>query len=583
VPAQAHRSPGRLARTAPALVLTATLAVGCASHAAPATGATGSAWIVDNRPGDDWRLPAHVTPTPGTGFYHETTSARDGVAARSFDLTWRQIEPRPGVFDVEAKGLAQEMSLKSFRAQMADPRPFWLRLFASATTWAPAWLTRECRYRTVGPDYDGQQHIPIWDPCVWARLKQIWRTLLIDQGLRSDPRLVMVYVPGAFTWAEFDYDMIDIGARQGLTFDAYKAWHDQMVTDLVTIMNGENDDPADDQAHKLVYTGEDYPYSAKFGDRVALFARDAVTAGMGIRNGITEEFNHHLGEAPAYGSHIGDDGHLHTDDSWVGFTDGRIIGAENECYTECGFHSRDPRWAFKLSNLKALQLRVNWLYISPGASYGGSLMRSHLRWVRQELGRHAADAPDAWVALRDAEDRYWADRGDRRWRGFPYVRNLERWVAQRDVRPDGLARKGTSVHVGDPAPDNGRSYETLRTNVRRGVNHIYLDVDEAFLDGAAHDPIELKVTYRDFPGRDWRVLYRAADGTTSVTPVVRGTDAREGAFRTVTFRIDAPRLDSALPGGTDIALEAVHGDLEASFVRVIKAQSPVVPVAAADP
>jgi hypothetical protein len=570
MPARAHPPHRWFAIAGLALVLAAALAVGCGSGAETATGAAGAARIVANRPGDDWRLPAHVTPAPGTGFYHETTSARDDVTARSFDLTWRQIEPTSGAFDVGAKGFAQEMSLKSFRAQNADPRPFWLRLFASATTWAPLWLARECRYRTVGPDYDGQRHVPVWDPCVWARLKRIWRTLLIDRGLRSDPRLVMVYVPGAFTWAEFDYDMIDIGVRQGLTFDAYKAWHDQMVTDLVTIMNGENDDPADDQAHKLVYTGEDYPYSAKFGDRVAFLARDAVSAGMGIRNGITEEFNHHLGEAPAYGSHIGGDGHLHTDESWAGFTDGRIIGAENECYTGCGFHSKDPRWAFKLSNLKALQLRVNWLYISPGGTYAGSRMRSHLRWVRQELGRHAADAPDAWVALRDAEDRYWADRGDRSWRGFPYVRDLERWVVQRDVRPDGVPRRGTSVHVGDPSPDNGRSYETLRTNVRRGVNHIYLDVADGFLDGAAHDPIELKVTYRDFAGRDWRVLYRAADGTTGRTPVVRGTDEGEGGSRTVTFRIDAPGLDGGLPGGTDVALEAVHGDLEASFVRVIK-------------
>ena len=30
-------------------------------------------------------------------------------------------------------------------------------------------------------------------------------------------------------------------------------------------------------------------------------------------------------------------------------------------------------------------------------------------WVRLSLGRTAADSPDAWVALRDAQDIYWAD------------------------------------------------------------------------------------------------------------------------------------------------------------------------------
>ena len=95
-----------------------------------------------------------------------------------------------------------------------------------------------------------------------------------------------------------------------LTFEAYRDWHARMLSDLVAIMNGENADPTDDFAYKLVFTGEDYPFSERFGDRVAFFARDAVEAGMGIRNGISELFNFHLGEIPAYGTTIGADGHL---------------------------------------------------------------------------------------------------------------------------------------------------------------------------------------------------------------------------------------------------------------------------------
>src|SRR4051794_4234465 len=523
-----------------------------------------------NRAGDDWQLPARVQPAPNTGFYLETVVPSVGVVARAFDLTWRQIEPQPGVFDVNATGSAQGIKFESFQKQNSDPSAYWLRMFASATTWAPEWLAKQCSYQTVGPDYDNQRHIPIWDPCVWGHLKSIWRALLIGKNMRNDPRLVMVYVPGAFTWGEFDYDMIDLGVRQGLTTDAYTAWHRNMVDDLVSIMNGENDDPSDDQAQKLVYTGEDYPFSDAFGDDVAFLARDAVQAGMGIRNGITEVFNSHLGEAPAFGSHIGDDGHLHTDESWVGLDGRRVIAAENECYTDCGLHSKDPRYAVKLSNLKALQLRVNWLYTDPTASYDGSRMTSHYRWLRDELGRHAADAPDAWAALRDAPDHYWKERADRTWRGFPYVRNLERWLVQRDVAPDGIPRKGTVIHTGDPHPDNGRSYESLRTNVARHRTRMYFDVDDAFLGADEAAPVELKVTYRDRSGTSWRAVIRGQGGQTLRGPMVRGSRRGRGAFRTVTFRIDAPGFDNGLPGETDLALEAVRGDLEASFVRVVK-------------
>ena len=506
--------------------------------------------------GDDWTLPAGDR-IPNSGFFSEDADPR--IDLRGFDLTWRQIQPTPGAFDTEAEGRAQDDEISSFASQNADPRPYWMRLFASGTTWAPEWLPRECRYTAVGPDDDRQMHVPVWDPCVWDRLRAAWRELMIGQGVRSDPRLRFVYVPGAFTWAEYDYGMVDLGARAGLTFEAYRDWHAQMLRDLVAIMNGENDDPADDFAHKLVFTGEDYPFSDVFGDRVALFARDAVTAGMGIRNGISELFNFHLNEIPAYGTTIGRDGHLVTDDDWILFDGRRVAATENECYTDCGFRSRDPAYAVKMSNLKALQMRLNWIYLVPGPSRLDRLA-AHWEWVRRELGRRPENAPDAWVALRDGEDVYWRERGDRRWRGFPFVRNLERWIVQR-----GPARRGTVVKRGDPDPENGTAYESLRTHVARGRRSLSFDVDERF---APAGPIELKVTYRDFARRAWRVQYRAAGGVTRNGPLVRGR--RRGAFRTITFAVTDPGFDGRLPGGTDFALRAVRGDLEASFVRVVR-------------
>jgi hypothetical protein len=519
--------------------------------------------------GDDWSLPAGA-PAPNSGFYSERVNvdAEKRIDLRGFDLSWRQIQPDgPGTFDTGASGQAEGMDLPSFADQNADPRPFWMRLFASATKWAPNWLARACSYKPVGPDYDNQMHVPVWNPCVWDKLRDAWRQLMIGQGLRSDPRLRFVYVPGAFTWVEFDYDMVNLGIKQGLTFEAYSAWHAQMLRDLVAIMNGENDDPSDDYAYKLVYTGEDYPYS-DFGDQVALFARDAVEAGMGIRNGITELFNHHLNEIPAYGTTIGPDGHLVTNDDWQLFDGKRIAATENECFEGCGLPTKDPWYVMKMSNLKALQMRLNWIYVAADKFFRRP--RAYWDWVRRELGQRPETAPDAWVALRDAQDLYWVDHGGKKWKGFPWIRNYERWIVQRDVAPDGIARRGTLRHVNDPAEDNGVAFESLRTNVARGQRNLYLDVDDRFMSPSDGAPIRLKVTYRDFARRSWRVDYRAAGGVTRSSPTVRGTNHGTGQMRTVTFLIDDPAFDNALPGSTDIALYALRGDLEAGFVRVVK-------------
>ena len=83
-------------------------------------------------------------------------------------------------------------------------------------------------------------------------------------------------------------------------------------------------------------------------------------------------------------------------------------------------------------------------------------------------------------------------------------------------------------------------------------------------------PIELKVTYRDFARRAWRVDYRAAGGITRSTPSVRGHRRGQGRLRTVTFKIGDAAFDNGLPGGTDFALRALRGELGASFVRVVR-------------
>src|SRR5690606_40705533 len=114
--------------------------------------------------------------------------------------------------------------------------------------WAPEWVAEDCGVTSFGPDYDGQRHLPIWDACVWGHLLDTYRMLFVDLGLASDPRLRFVYVPGAFTWAEYDYEMITAAVDAGeLDEKAYLAGYEHGRRDLVPVV-GED-------AGELVVTG----------------------------------------------------------------------------------------------------------------------------------------------------------------------------------------------------------------------------------------------------------------------------------------------------------------------------------------
>ncbi|MEV4006635.1 hypothetical protein [Actinomadura sp. NPDC049753] len=185
------------------------------------------------------------------------------------------------------------------------------------------------------------------------------------------------------------------------------------------------------------------------------------------------------------------------------------------------------------------------------------------------IGKTASDSPDAWAALRDAEDTYWKDTtgpftGARRWPGRPWVRNLERWLVQRDVAPDGRARRSTAdVHSGVLGPENGTTYEGLRTDRAQGQTSLYFDLDDRFLRGRRR-PVQIKVTYRDAGRGEWWVEHRGGR-----SPAVRRTGDR--AWKTATFRIPRPAFANRLPGGTDFRIATGAGDdLDVRFVRVVR-------------
>lgn len=526
--------------------------------------------LVGDAAGKDWSLPASPLPAANSGFFSEERAPAFHVDTRSVDLTWRQLEPTKGVFSTTTRDHVYGMAFGSWAEQLAGSDPYWLRLWVSGVDWAPAWAQQECGVAAVGVGYENDPHLPIWNACLWGLARDLYRRVLIDHDLRRDPRLRFAYVPGAFTWGEFDLDVPSQAADAGLlSFSQFDTWFQGAMTDLVTIMDGDNATPDDDFAWKLVFTGEDYPFSP-WGRRDDLLARDAVARGMGIRNGITEVSNFHLAALPAYGISIGGDGiaadgHLVIDENWPLRDGKRVIGTENECFDDCGFHTKNRAYAVEMANLKALQMRVNWLYVVPGPSYMAAYPELYA-WVRLSLGQTAASAADAWVALREAEDRYWLDDDAVDWAGKPWIKNLERFLVQ--VEPPGaVTRRGTDMHVGELSPDNGTAYEGRRTDRAHGSDRIALAVDDRFLAGPVA-AVDVKVTYLDTGTGDFWITAPSAGGVVAGPRVARhGSDT----LRTATFRLAGVRFDGSFAGGADLAIRtAGPDDLEVRFVRLVR-------------
>lgn len=546
------------------------LGLAAALPAAPAQtradeGSAGAISVVGLVAGDDWSLPAGTPVAPDSGFFSEGADPGRHVDVHVVDVTWRMLEPAEGEFRDDLAGRAQDMDLAPLADQLAVPGRYWLRVWLTNVRWAPRWVVEDCGLAAAGNDEDGGRHLPIWNACFWGHAVDLYRHLLVDLGIADDPDLVLAYVPGGFAWAEFDFDVVDQAVAAGdLTVPAFVSWFHQMVADLTGLMG--------DQAGKLVYTGEDHPF-ASLGTADDLLARYAVEHGMGVRTGISELSNFHLNEVPAYGTTIGQDGHLVTDEDWVLRAPGRISAAEHECYLDCGFHTDQLGYAIRQSNLHALAaLRTNWLYVVPHDSYL-DWFAAHWSWVRHSLGQTAATSADAWVALRRATDEYWADddtadEAGVDWNGRPVVHDLERWVHQLEQAPGCHGRRGSEVHVGVLAPENGVVREGRRTDAAAGQPHLCFSVDDTFLAPTEAADLDVLVTYVD-RGRGSFVLTVPGEGGRLRSPEVALTDT--GRRRTVRFNVAGGRMDASLPGGADLRLTRVRGaDVDVQLVRVVR-------------
>jgi hypothetical protein len=199
--------------------------------------------------------------------------------------------------------------------------------------------------------------------------------------------------------------------------------------------------------------------------------------------------------------------------------------------------------------------------------------------MRLELGKTVFDAPDAWVALRDAEDNYWNGNDPTlvcgatgfAWTTCPFVRNWERWIVQTDVAADGIPKRGSEKHQNTLDANNGTAFEGLSTDHAHAMDYLYFDVDDRFLH-ATTQPVDLKITYRDLGTASWQVQYTSTSGIASTTSV---TNAATGAWKTTTFHLTDATFDGSLAAGTDFRVYGGGtGDVDVRFVRLVKLVAP---------
>ena len=149
----------RLRRSLLGAVAFIAAAVGC-------SGGGGGGGSADEKPGeDDWSLPSYAVASTNSGFFSESLDGADHVDVRVVDVTWRQLKPTAATFDTNATahlGEGYALDFPSLGSQLADPAPYWLRVWISTQDAVPQWVIDACpSAKLYGPGYEGDRNLGI--------------------------------------------------------------------------------------------------------------------------------------------------------------------------------------------------------------------------------------------------------------------------------------------------------------------------------------------------------------------------------------------------------------------------------------
>ncbi|MEH1770963.1 MAG: beta-galactosidase [Nostoc sp.] len=533
---------------------------------------------INNQPiiknGDDWWLPSWVNPLPDVVSFNVPNPQVPFQTLDVVTLRWRDVNPQEGVYDwsILQKALGQTNNI-------------YVRFLNSDVIHCPIWLSS--KYPSLKPfnigSYQDDFNItsagffyPMWHPEFQQEFKKLLQSFKA-QNFASHPHLKFFYIPGAWQWGEFNPEVIQpLFVAEGLTPSSLLTWFRGLIDAYVDAFGTIN-------AYKLVYTDQDILYN--FNDAVDWeIAIDrnpsgyVVSKGGSTRFGLLAKYNFVATDMPNYGVSVVDIGtgkYMIVDDNAPLIADPkRIIGSETVQFGGSTIPlSSDPALVenqYRMTALKNLQLRVNVL-MSTTAEYWNAQPALHT-YMLNSLGKHYYDSPDAWADLREAEDVYqqgvhWNLGDHSKWT----IRNLERWLIQREVAPDGNTVATNLVTL--PVQYNKISYEARRTDHQNGSDYIYFGVDDKFIKGGTNN-IQIKVTYLDNNSASWGIQYNAANGNSyKKSSLVSNTNNNQ--WKTATFAISDAAFINRQNGNMDFRIfNGGQQDLTVRFVRVIKLQPP---------
>ncbi|MBM3883441.1 MAG: hypothetical protein FJ387_27665 [Verrucomicrobia bacterium] len=625
---------------------TAALVLVSAMAAAVCGAAPEAASIVTNLAGRDWSLPPATRETPNAGWAwcNSPDFAREWQKKFPIEsppdtlhfcgykyLIWADVNPAPGQYNWEAvdKWVAQ-MTAVPHQGFAFYPAVFSRMLNGDQGTYTgkqymvPHWLETEgWQGRNVRFYKDGEP--TGWEPdsgylgALEAFLKAV------AERYAKHPRFAYidircidhVYGEGQLQRASTKAKIDDLEKNYGYSPERYEAYMRALFDLYARVFPGQ-------EAKCVIQTMG--PYMAGPPGRYDAASERAwlygFSKGFGGRDGLVESWMQYLN----LGNGCSVDPvtrHLVAEEEWHPVLkawdtrgQGPVWLTENE---EWGADSdRGPKeneaTGWFVSNLRALQMRRNWIGLSIQTVWRDVPMS---RYFQLSLGKTRAASPDAWCWLRESGAfGQWFQYPDEKktlgtgrmgptngWlaqhfgypreyeyinseRGAGKVINFERWLMQFDTAPDGMTRPALRTHTSqkawdrkDRSPDKlwGQShggatgdaeYWARRTDHATGQDAIYLKADPKWFQSHA-GPARLFVTYQDTHASSWRVEYQDQSGARQHSPTI--TTADSGELRTVTFELPSLAARGGFAGSNDFRLVRLSGgDLVVQLVRLAK-------------
>jgi hypothetical protein len=537
---------------------------------------------------NDWFLPADVERSPDSGFYQLgllTPTDKIPIYCRGGIWNWEDFNPIEGEYRFD---IIQD-KLDELRN---TPYSLCLRIKCSEVGTAnnpvvPSWVITKYNLPTItltGGKYD-VQIIPSWHDGVEAEFTK-FLDALGQTNIQNDPKLVFAQIHGISSsrgeelnlQSSHDYQVVE---AEGFSAQEYKNWAIKRIDAWANAFNGVE--------YKLLWSGREDSLSWTRGDAYDQASSEiteyVINKGASFRGGIIElYFGPRFNKPESTGQRLVKDPYgstspyyetyIETDLDFPIITEQRMNGEENEEYWsgdgETGkwgdtLAQRRHRWL--VSNLMSLTLGVN---VSYSTTYAYNLNPTFSDYVQKSFGKTVETSRDAFAFLFEG---YTGQRVDGAWRSAVKVKNIERYLYQRDlpgattIAVEKFYRKNAG---NDGLWGDNPKYDQVarRTDLANGNDRMYFDVEDRFIHRTPQSAL-LKITYKDNSNCQWYLQFSTDTGGEYNSDKV--TCANDGKWKTATFNIEnIPFLDQLSSYGQDFAIVAENEDVTVKYVRIIK-------------